>query len=155
KDYGVKIEAKFSVGEYDIVVLSAKQSDGLESWLLDNKYKIPAGAKTALAPYIKEQQKFFVAKDDIKKVRMDAQGVAVLSPLRFSFESQDFRLPVRLGLLNAKAKQDLLIYVLAKDKRYEAANYSNVTIPTNLEVSDDTRKSFGAFYAALFDEAVT
>jgi len=155
KDYGVKIEAQFSVGEYDIVILSAKESDGLERWLIDNKYKIPKGAQTALAPYIKEQQKFFVAKVDIKKVKMDAQGVAVLSPLRFSYESQDFRLPVRLGLLNAKAKQDLIVYILAKDKRYESANYPNVTIPTNLEVSDDTRKSFGPFYAALFDEAVS
>src|SRR5207302_3946525 len=100
KDYGVKIEAQFTVGEYDIVVLSAKQSDGLESWLHDNKYNIPSGAAAALAPYIKEQQKFFVAKVDIKKVLLDKQGVAQLSPLRFSFESPDFRLPVRLGLLN-------------------------------------------------------
>ena len=152
--YGVKIEAKFSVGEYNILVLSAKESDGLERWLNDNKYKIPAGASKALAPYIKEQQKFFVAKVDMKKVQMDKQGVAVLSPLRFSYESQDFRLPVRLGLLNAKAKQDLIIYTLSKDKRYDAANYPNVTIPTNLEVSDDTKKTFTSFYAALFDEAV-
>ena len=54
KDYGVKIEAQFKVGEYDIVILSATQSDGLESWLHDNKYNVPKGASTALAPYIKE-----------------------------------------------------------------------------------------------------
>src|SRR5262249_26450580 len=50
KDYGVKIEAQFTVGEYEIVILSAKQSDGLESWLHDNKYNIPKGASGALAP---------------------------------------------------------------------------------------------------------
>jgi hypothetical protein len=153
--YGVKIEAQFKVGEFDILVLSAKESDGLERWLVDNKYKIPAGAAAALAPYIKEQMKFFVAKVDVKKVQMDAQGVATLSPLRFAYESQDFRLPVRLGLLNAKAKQDLIIYLLSKNKRYQAANYPNVFIPTNLDVKDDTRKSFGSFYASLFDEAVS
>ena len=152
--YGVKIEAQFAVGEYDVVVLSAKQSDGLETWLHDNKYNVPKGAASALAPYIKEQQKFFVAKVDIKKVRMDQQGVAQLSPLRFNFESQDFRLPVRLGLLNAKAKQDLLVWVLSKTSRYDVANYANVFIPTNLDVSDDTRKQFGGFYAALFDAAL-
>jgi len=155
KDYGVKIEAKFEVGEYQILILSAKESDGLERWLVDNKYNIPKGASSALAPYIKEQQKFFVAKVDIKKVQMDAQGVAILSPLRFSYESTDFRLPVRLGLLNAQQKQDLIIFTLSKEKRYEVANYPNVLIPTNLEVSDDTRKSFAPFYAALFDEAVS
>jgi hypothetical protein len=149
--YKVKIEAQFKVGEYDIVILSAEQSDGLERWLVDNKYNIPKGAAPLLAPYIKEQWKFFVAKIDVKKVQMDAQGVATLSPLRFSYESQDFRLPVRLGLLNAAGKQDLLIFVLSKDKRYEVANYPNAFIPTNIDVTDDTRNAFGPFYAQLFD----
>jgi hypothetical protein len=154
KDYKVTIEAKFSVGEYDIVILGAKESDGLEHWLHDNGYMIPSGAAGALAPYIEQQQKFFVARVDIKKVQPDAQGVAVLSPLRFSYEDQDFRLPVRLGLLNAKAKQDLIVYVMADKQRYEVSNYPNVYIPTNLEVTDKTRDNFGAFYAALFDTAI-
>ena len=42
----------------------------------------------------------------------------------------------------------------ARGQRYDVANYSNVFIPTNLEVADDTKKQFGAFYAALFDEAI-
>jgi len=150
-DYKVKIEAQFKVGEYDIVILSAAESDGLERYLIDSKYNIPKGASALLAPYIKEQMKFFVAKIDVKKVQMDAQGVATLSPLRFHYETQDFRLPVRLGLLNAAGKQDLLIFVLSKDKRYEVANYPNAFIPTNLDVTDDTRNAFGPFYAQLFD----
>src|SRR3569623_1372700 len=40
----VKIEAKFDVAEYQIVILSATDSAGLTTWLEDNKYKIPAGA---------------------------------------------------------------------------------------------------------------
>ena len=152
--YGVKIEAKFSVGEYDILILSANQSDGLESWLHDNHYNVPSGAAAALAPYITSQQKFFVAKVDIKKVQMDAQGVAVLSPLRVNFESQDFRLPVRLGLLNAQGKQDLIVFILAQSQRYEVANYPNVFIPTNIDVSDETRNAFAPFYATLFDATV-
>ena len=67
-DLGVTIEAKFEVGEYQILILSAKDSGGLETWLRLNKYKIPKGASEALAPYIREQQKFFVAKVDIKNV---------------------------------------------------------------------------------------
>jgi hypothetical protein len=151
KGYGVKIEAQFAVGEYEVVILSASQSDGLERWLRDNKYNIPKGAAEALAPYIKEQMKFFVAKVDITKVKMDDKGVAVLSPLRVAYESQDFRLPVRLGLLNAQGKQDLIVWVLSRKGRYEVANYKNAFIPTNIDVVDDTRKAFGPFYAALFD----
>src|SRR5690606_26204129 len=41
-----------------------------------------------------------------------------------------------------------------RGKRYEAANYDNVTIPTNLEVKDETRKRFGEFYASLFDHTI-
>jgi hypothetical protein len=153
-DMGVTIEAKFEVGEYQILILSAKESGGLETWLKLNKYNIPKGAAAALAPYIRDQMKFFVAKVDIKKVQRDASGVAVLSPLRFGFDSAELRLPVRLGLLNAEAKQDLIVYVLSPDSRYEVANYPNVFVPTNIEVADAVRKSFGGFYAELFDEAL-
>jgi len=154
KKHGVKIEAKFEVGEYQIVILSAKDSTGLDAWLRENRYKIPAGADAALAPYVREGMKFFVAKVDIKKVQRDAHGFVVLSPLRFGFDSQELRLPVRLGLLNANGKQDLLIYILHPDKRFEVANYPNVFIPTNIEVADAVRKSFGGFYAELFDETL-
>jgi hypothetical protein len=159
-DYGVKIEAKFTVGEYEILILSAKESNGLETWLRLSKYNIPKGAAEALAPYIREQQKFFVAKVDIKKVQRDAKGTVVLSPLRFGYDAQELRLPVRLGLLNAPsggdkaAKQDLIVYLLSPDTRFEVANYRNVFIPTNIEVSNDVRKAFPSFYAELFDETV-
>ena len=152
--YGVKIEAQFVVGEYQIVILSAQESDGLERYLKDSKYTIPDGAAAALAPYVRDKMKFFVAKVDIKKVHRDAQGVVQLSPLRFAFESQELRLPVRLGLLNAADKQDLIVYVLHPDKRFEVANYPNVFIPTNLEVSDEVRKNFASFYAELFDQTI-
>ena len=152
--HGVKIEAKFEVGEYQIVILSAKDSTGLDAWLRENRYKIPAGAAAALAPYVRDQMKFFVAKVDIKKVKRDSHGFVVLSPLRFGFDSQDLRLPVRLGLLNANGKQDLLIYILHPEKRFEVANYPNVFIPTNIEVADEVRKGFGSFYAELFDETL-
>ena len=42
-DLGVTIEAQFTVGEYDIVILSAKESNGLQTWLNRNGYKIPVG----------------------------------------------------------------------------------------------------------------
>lgn len=151
--YGVTVEAQFVTGEYEIVVLSAAESDGLERWLKDQKYKIPDGASAALDPYVKQQQKFVVAKVDSKKVHRDAQGAVVLSPLRFVYETQDFRLPVRLGLLNAPkgGKQDLIIYLLARGTRMETANLANVTIPTNVDVQPETIKAFAGFYASLLD----
>ena len=69
-------------------------------------------------------------------------ALVVLSPLRFDFDSDELRLPVRLGLLNADGKQDLIVYVLHPEKRFEVANYPNVFVPTNLEVADEVRKNF-------------
>ncbi|MCX5744288.1 MAG: DUF2330 domain-containing protein, partial [Proteobacteria bacterium] len=39
--HGVTIEAKFTVGEYQILILSAKEAAGLDTWLREQKYKIP------------------------------------------------------------------------------------------------------------------
>jgi hypothetical protein len=154
QDLGVRIEARFAVGEYQILILSATQSSGLETWLRQNQYNIPNGAAAVLAPYIREGMKFFVARVDIRRVQRRADGSARLSPLRFHYDTQDFRLPVRLGLLNAPEKQDLIVYVLHPTSRFEVANYPNVFIPTNLDVADSVRERFGSFYTTLFDRTL-
>jgi hypothetical protein len=150
RDTGVKIEAQFDVGEYNVVILSAKESNGLEKWLEQEKYNIPKGAAPVLKPYIEGGQYFFVAKVDPKKVTFK-DGQARLSPLRFHYDSKEFSLPVRLGLLNAKGHQDLIVHILARETRYEVANFKNVAIPTNLFVDTTVRDDFAAFYVSLFD----
>jgi hypothetical protein len=154
QDLGVKIEAQFVSGEYQIVILSATDSSGLETWLRRERYSIPQGAAEALAPYIRDKSKFFVAKVDITKVKRNPQGVLQLSPLRFTFDANELRLPVRLGLLNTGGKQDLIVYVIHPTSRFEVANYANAFIPTNLEVADGVRNNFPAFFAELFDATV-
>ncbi len=96
---GVTIENKFSVGEYDILILSAKESNGLETWLTQNNYRIPAGATDVLGAYIKQGLKFFVAKVNLKE--FDRQGFQSLRPLMMAYESPKFMLPIRLGMVNA------------------------------------------------------
>ncbi|PRP93622.1 DUF2330 domain-containing protein [Enhygromyxa salina] len=167
--YGVQIEAQFTVAEYEIVILSASDSTGLDSWLRDNDYQIPAGAEPLLRPYVQDGMKFFVAKVDASKVefarRPDGSKRALLSPLRFHYDSDQFALPIRLGLINAPpdgqggaadqaGAQDLLVHVLARGKRYQVANYPNVPIPTNLEVKDAVRDRFAHFYVSLFDHTL-
>ncbi len=152
-DLGVTIEAQFVVGEYQIVILSAKDSTGLDTWLKQEKYRIPDGAEPLLRPYVESGMKFFVAKVDPKKVQF-VDGRAELSPLRFHYDTQDFNLPIRLGLANSSGTQDLIVNILAPGQRYEVANYKNVTIPTNIDVKDSVKDHFGSFYAALFDRTV-
>src|SRR5204862_1668867 len=149
----VRIEARFDVGEYKILILSATDSAGLETWLRQNHYRIPPGAEPLLRPYVEGGSKFFVAKVDPKKVAMQ-DGHAALSPLRFHYDSDEFALPIRLGMANSSGTQDLIVSILAPNQRYELANYKNVTIPTNINVADKVKSSFGEFYAALFDRTI-
>ena len=152
-DYGVKIEAKFTVGEYNVVILSARDSTGLDGYLHAEHYQIPKGAEPLLRPYVAAGMKFFVAKVDPKKVKFD-HGMAALSPLRFHYDSDHFDLPIRLGLASSSGTQDLIVNILAPNQRYQVANYPNVTIPTNLDVRESVKDKFGAFYAALFDRTL-
>lgn len=106
---GVTVEAKFTVGEYDILLLSAKESNGLETWLKRNGYKIPQGASQLLQPYIRQKMKFFVAKINLGEFQKT--GSQFLRPLMIAYESPKFMLPIRLGTLNSTSEQDLIRYL--------------------------------------------
>ena len=101
---GVTIEANYDVGEYDVIILSATESDGLTNWLNDNDYKIPSGAEAVLGSYIKQKMRFFVAKVNLD--RMQLLGTGYLRPLQVRYESAKFMLPLRLGTVNASGPQD-------------------------------------------------
>ena len=147
---GVTVEARYTVGEYDIAILSATESNGLETWLLRNGYRIPKGAAAALRPYVRQQLKFFVAR--VNLTEHARTGRAWLSPLQFAFESGKFMLPVRLGMLNADGPQDLVVYVLTPKGRVETTNYRTVRLPTDAELPVHVRDDFASVYRALFDE---
>ena len=148
---GVKVEAQYNVGEYDIVLLSAEQSDGLETWLKENNYNIPAGASEALQPYIKAGMKFFVAKVNLQNFART--GFAKLRPIRMSFGSEMFMLPLRLGMINSSGEQDLVVYALSRKGRVESANYNTVKIPSNVEIPGFVKNEFGKFYESTFKQA--
>lgn len=145
---GVTVEAAYTVGEYDIVILSGRESDGLETWLRENGYRIPRGASAALAPYLRQQMKFFVAK--VNLAEQARTGVAYLRPLQFAFESERFMLPVRLGMLNGRGPQDLVLYVLTANGRVETTNYRTVKLPANVDLPVHVRGDFARTYKAIF-----
>ncbi|NVO07829.1 MAG: DUF2330 domain-containing protein, partial [Rhodoferax sp.] len=131
---GIAVESRYSLGEYDIVHLSATQSDGLEAWLQQNGYRVPPGASAALRPYIRQGMKFVVAKVNLKAQAQT--GYSQLRPLQFVYESEKFMLPLRLGLLNAPPDQmqDLFIYAITRAGRVESSNYRTVKVPANVNL---------------------
>ena len=153
KALGVTVEAQYTLEEYDIVSLSATQSDGLETWLRENGYTIPKGASAALKPYINQGMKFFVAKVNLKE--QSRLGYSTLRPLQFAFESEKFMLPMRLGMLNAPPNkaQDLIVYVLTKNGRVESSNYRTAKLAANENIPPFVKPKFKEFYKALYDSS--
>src|SRR5437773_143094 len=148
KQETVKIEAKYLVGEYDILILSATESAGLKTWLDENGYKIPAGAEEVLEPYVKSNLKFFVVKvNEQEKKKLPGN---FLRPIQIRFNSPKFMLPIRLGMANADGDQDLIVYAFTKKGRIECTNYRTVSLPTGKNIPLFVQNNFGNFYSNLF-----
>ena len=145
----VAAEVTFEAGPYEVTFIEPKSGAELETWLMKNKYRAPVGARTVFEPYIRDKQKFLVAR--LAWDKLNKPGAMVALPLlRVIFPAKDLHLPLRLSLMNTGPRHDFTLYVVGRD-RYEAANYSNAIIPTNLDVKPETRSAPDSFYATLFD----
>lgn len=149
---GVTIEAQYTVGEYDILILSAEQSGGLRTWLVQNGYRLPEGVAPVLESYIAGGMKFFVAR--VNLAEKSKLGFTYLRPLQIAFESDNFMLPIRLGMVNANGPQELFVMTLTRGGRVETSNYRTVRMPSDLDVPIFVREEFGHFYKAMFRREV-
>ncbi len=150
KKLGVTIEAQYTVGEYDILILSAEESSGLETWLKENGYKIPEGATDVLGSYIKQKMRFFVAKVNLQE--QSKLGFSYLRPIQVAFESPKFMLPIRLGTVNANGDQEMFVFTLTKKGRVESTNYRTVKLPSGMDIPLYVKDTFADFYKAMFTE---
>ncbi|MBT8447546.1 MAG: DUF2330 domain-containing protein, partial [Gammaproteobacteria bacterium] len=150
RQLGVTIEAEYTVGEYDIVILSAKQSDGLTTWLTENGYRLPDGAGPVIRSYLKQNMRFFVARVNLGE--QQRLGYKYLRPLQIAYESPKFMLPIRLGTVNAEGKQELYVYALTRKGRVETRNYRTVKMPTGMTLPASIKDDFAGFYRAMFTE---
>jgi hypothetical protein len=149
---GVKIEATYAVGEYDIVILSANDSGGLLTWLNQNGYKVPQAAGAVVGSYLRQNMHFFLAKVNLE--RRGAMGYSFLRPLQITYDSAKFMLPIRLGTINANGPQDMIVLALSPRGRIETTNYRTVKLPSGDEVPLYVKAAFGDFYRAMFQQRV-
>ena len=149
----VQVIERFSVGEYDVVILSATESNALESWLRENQYQLPGGSARYLQPYIDKNLFFFVVK-----VNLEAQqrlGFKDLRPLQFTVANADnIMLPFQLGKINSEGTQSIIVYFLSMYGRVEASNYTNVMIPSNFSIPQEIEPRFGEFYKDLLASTI-
>ncbi len=165
QDFGraqVFVEDQFTVGEYDVTILSAEESASLSTWLRENGYTVPKEAEPMLQSYIQSGMKFFVVR--VNLAEFQKQGGKFLRPIVLDYNSPEFMLPMRLGTLNAKNNQpqDLIVNIISPKGYAEVTNYRNVFIPTDaesfqnrvsgLELPESIQTSFNDFYNAMFQK---
>jgi hypothetical protein len=148
----VKIEAQYSVEEYDIVVLTATKPEDLVAYLNQNGYRIPPGAEPVIGSYLTQGMHFFLAKVNMAKMKDNTSGF--LRPIQVTYQSPKFMLPIRLGTVNASGPQDMIVLGLTRNGRLETTNYRTVKMPTGDPIPLFVQDRFGEFYDALFDRQV-
>ncbi len=149
KELSLDVKAQQKEGEYSFTLLG--KDDKVGAWLKSKGYAVPAGAEQAVAPYLAAGMRLVVAQVDTNRVELVGGDRAQLSPIRFWTDQPYDTIPDRVGLLNSGGKQELLVYVLDPDQRYESKNYKNLFPPTNVEVDFAVKERIGEFYAALHD----
>lgn len=148
---GVTVEASFTTGAYEIVILSAEESGALLLWLNTNGYAVSEDAGELLQEYLDAGSYFFAAKIALTK---QPEGTTWLEPLQFSYDSGVFSLPIRLGTVNASGDQDLILYILGEEGQVHISNYPEVSLEDECMVDLSAWDSLAAFYEAQFAAAM-
>lgn len=142
------VTPQFKEGEYSFSFVPKKQT--LEAYLSKKGLTVPAGAKARLAAFAGTDTQFLVAEVSPTKVELTGARRALLSPIRFATR-QPYTVPSTLGVANSPGQQELILYVLDPERRYEVANYPNVYPPTNAKVDLSVKERLGDFYAGVHD----
>ena len=141
-------EPQFKDGEYTFSLVPSGQS--VQAFLQKKGLNVPAGAKERLGKYEAAGMQMLVADVSAGKVELGGARRALLSPIRFATE-QPYVIPSTLGLANSAGQQELIVYVLHPEKRFEVKNYGNVFPPTNVTVDMAVKERMGEFYAGVHD----
>jgi len=150
KELSLDVQAKQKEGEYSFTLLGKDES--VAGWLKSKGYSVPAGAEQAVAPYVQAGMRLVVAQVDTNRIELVGGDRAQLSPIRFWTEQPYTTIPDRVGLVNSGGKpQELIVYAIDPEQRYETKNYKNLFPPTNVEVDFLVKERIGEFYAALQD----
>jgi hypothetical protein len=147
KELFLDTKAKQKEGEYKFTLLEAGAD--VVAWLTSRGYKPPEGAAAAVKGY--GSLRPLVAEVDAKRIELTGDNLAVLSPIRFATSQPWDTIPSKVGLLNAPKEQELLIYTIDPESRYEAKNYKTIFPPTNIELDFSAKERMGEFYNALYD----
>ncbi len=159
KELLVTTEPEYKGTSAEFAFSVVPEEENVVEFLETKGFKVDADTKKAVAAV--GDSGWLVAEVTPNKLELIAGGRAQLSPIMFWTETPLTKLHTRLGLLNVKGMQDMVVYVFDEKRRYEVKNYDNVFPPTNLqtaeiEMPDEEPKIYvnertTELYAALHD----
>lgn len=151
EELGIEIEDEWPVDEYDVTLLSAAESTGLLTFLRERGLDLPDAAQSMLRGYIETGHRFVLFHADPTRAQRVGETM-VLSPLQIEYDAEELRVPVRLGTLNSPGEQEILLYVISTDGRFEVANRPMIVAPTDIRMRRDARGAFAELYTSITDE---
>ncbi|MFT5456778.1 MAG: hypothetical protein ACI9K2_003266 [Myxococcota bacterium] len=126
-DGAVTVEAAFSEGVYDFVVLDATDGVALRTWLAEQGFELPRDERGILDEYIEGGQQFLAAR-----VRLDAAVDGEwLQPIQLRYPGSSTVIPIRIGTLSASGPQDVVVYTLTSDAYWGITTYPEVELETD------------------------
>ncbi len=137
--------------EFRFHVLQVRQAPDMKAWLSAKGYRATPEALGALTLGLHDRSKLLVAEVNTERVELLSNGGLQLGGIRYWSRQPVDTIESTLGLQNSAGIQDLFLYVLHPTERYQAKNYTNVFLPTNVEVEPDAAVRLAALYNALFD----
>lgn len=150
KEMNLTVEPEFKQGEQKFTIVPPGEGADIAGWLKRKGFVAPEGANQAVAQYVKAGMAFLVTEVDTKKVELVGGDRALVSPIRY-FTSKPVSVESTLGLLNLGDKQELFVYVIHPEQRFEVKNYPHQFPPTNIDVDFKVKERMGEFYAGMHD----
>ena len=148
----VQVEAEYLVGDYQITILSATESDALFSWLEASGYHLADATIPVLEDYIEEGMYFMAAR--VSDAATTADG-SPLPPLQVGYDADVFSIPIRLAARNSSGQQDMLVYAVtdSDDARVGISNYPEFDLEDQCIWGDPATDDFTEFYEERFGAA--
>ncbi|MEZ6191960.1 MAG: DUF2330 domain-containing protein [Phycisphaerales bacterium] len=136
---GVEVLQEATIGDYDVAVLSADESESLVSWLNGNGYHVPDTIEPVAKAYIDEDWYFTAVR--LRRDAVDKEESST-HPLAFRFEADQPVYPMRLTAVDSEGLSvDLYVFgpERAKADGFEVAYCNQTAFPPLPELNEWAR----------------
>lgn len=141
----VTVVSRGSVGPYSTVTLSTDTPGALNTWLTENGFALDPSTQPVVDNYIAEGFDFIALK------LLPGADVQAMKPVRVVQQGANPTLPLRMVAIGTGANVALTLFLISEG-RWEAKNFGNVVVPSNLIAWDF--KDDSSNYTALREKVL-